>query len=365
MSCYGASQGLVGKFRFGLGIEGKVINPFLFGDGDGDGACSLFRKNSNRKFSSCPCPEVWDNNKKGNSVNIGNRGDTNSFIDKNKLSLYNGKNNKDRLIDKKINFEYTKVVIPFRELTEIKFLNTLLFNLKLKSLYTILYQYNLYSEGINYMLGPQVGINVKESHDLKYYKDLYKHLLDLLEITMSKYNLEVADFIVIHLKEIVLEDAIKTGQISKIKLNKGIVKVGSTKQKFNSQILPLTINDKYFGSLLEASIRLEFLNQIIGKLQEKKIPLSSFSTTSTSTESASDQPTPIMTSTSLDRELEVPSHVGRNREVFNPNNSNDSVIDVDYYNLSNLLANVNFQIKSMPPAPTSPPQGGGRALDNG
>nr|QWO71373.1 DNA polymerase [Termitomyces sp. DKA64] len=342
LSCYGSAPGLGGMFLMGRGVEGKALDLFL------STKCSI--KNSNRKFSSCSGPNVRSN---GNYVNLGNSGDTNSLNDTKKLALalYNGNNNKDRLIDKKINLEYTKIVIPFRELTEIKFLNTLLFNLKLNSLYTILYQYNLYSDNINYMLGPQVGINVQESHDLRYYKDLFIHLLDLLEITMSKYQLEEADFIVIHLKEIVLEGAIKTGQISKIKLNKGIVKVGETKKKFNSQILPLTINEKYFGSLLEGSIRLEFLNQIIAKLQDKKIPLSSFS--STSTDSASDQLISRMTSsstsssTSLDRELEVPSHngVNRDREVFNSNNTNDSVIDVEYNKLSNLLANVYFQIK--------------------
>jgi hypothetical protein len=40
------------------------------------------------------------------------------------------------------------------------------------------------------MLGPQVGIKVKETHNFKYYRNLYEHFLEILEITMDRYNVE-------------------------------------------------------------------------------------------------------------------------------------------------------------------------------
>ena len=59
---------------------------------------------------------------------------------------------------------------------------------------------------------------------------------------MSLYNVGTPDFIIIHLKEIVVDDIIKIGQLSKIDLPKKLINVNET--KFNSNILPLTLNEK-------------------------------------------------------------------------------------------------------------------------
>lgn len=176
----------------------------------------------------------------------------------------------------KINYKFDKVIIPFKELTEIKFLNILLLNLKLDTLYTILFQYTLYENNINFMLGPQVGINVKETHNLEYYRNLYEHLLEKLSIIMESYNVEAPDFITLIMKELVLEETIKKGVISKIEISKGLGKIGEVKRNFNSSILPFTYNEKYFGNLLQGSLKLEFLNKLIDQLEENK--LTSYST---------------------------------------------------------------------------------------
>ena len=126
------------------------------------------------------------------------------------------------------------------------------------------------------MLGPQVGIRVLESHDLNYYKSLFEHLLEKLDITMQRYQVEIPDFIIINLKErrILL-------RLNFLKLNKGIVKVGVTRQIFNSNILPLTLNEKYFGSLLQDQIRLEYLEDLIRYLHKNISPTPSPSTSIT------------------------------------------------------------------------------------
>jgi len=126
------------------------------------------------------------------------------------------------------------------------------------------------------MLGPQVGINVKETHNLEYYRNLYEHLLEKLSIIMESYNVEAPDFITLIMKELVLEETIKKGEISKIEISKGLGKIGEVKRNFNSSILPFTYNEKYFGNLLQGSLKLEFLNKLIDQLEENK--LTSYST---------------------------------------------------------------------------------------
>nr|QWO71369.1 DNA polymerase [Termitomyces sp. T123] len=164
-------------------------------------------------------------------------------------------------------YQLIKVTVPFNELSEIKFIKLLMLNLKLNSLNTILFQYNEYSTFTNLMLGPQVGIVVKETHDIAYYRRLFEHYIEKLEILMSLYMVDTPDFIVIHLKELLVDDSIKIGQMSKIELPKRLITVSETKTKFNNKMLPLTLDEKHFGNLLQDSIKAEYLNKIINYLQ--------------------------------------------------------------------------------------------------
>lgn len=166
--------------------------------------------------------------------------------------------------------------MPLHELTEFEFIKLLQLNLNLDSQYTILFQYTLYERcatgGTYLMLGPQVGISVRETHNFKYYKELYSHYSDLLSAILERYDVRSPDFIVIYLKELILEDTLKitVDPTAKIVLNKGIINVGETKRNFNNNILPLTYNEKYFGSLLQENLRLEYLTKLIIKLNENK-----------------------------------------------------------------------------------------------
>jgi hypothetical protein len=117
------------------------------------------------------------------------------------------------------------------------------------------------------MLGPQVGIVVKKQHNISYYRDLFEYYKERLESLMSIYNVGTPDFIIIHLKEIIVDDKLKIGRLSQIELPKRLINVSETKTKFNSNILPLTLDEKQFGSLLQESLRVEYLNTIINKLQ--------------------------------------------------------------------------------------------------
>jgi len=59
------------------------------------------------------------------------------------------------------------------------------------------------------MLGHQLGIIVKDTHDISYYRTLFEYYLEKLEIVLSSYNVGTPDFIIIHLKEILVGDNIK------------------------------------------------------------------------------------------------------------------------------------------------------------
>jgi len=78
---------------------------------------------------------------------------------------------------------------------------------------------------MNLMLGPQVGIVVKDKHDISFYINLFEFYLVKLEHLMSLYTVGTPDFIVIHLKEILVEDSIKIGQLSKIDLPNSLINV--------------------------------------------------------------------------------------------------------------------------------------------
>jgi DNA polymerase type B, organellar and viral len=165
-------------------------------------------------------------------------------------------------------YQLIKVTVPFNEFTEIRFIQLLMVNLKINSLNTIIFQYNSYSTFTNLMLGPQVGIVVKDNHNISYYRILFEHYIEKLESIMSLYNVGIPDFIFIYFKEILVEDKIKIGQLFQIDLPKKLINVSDTKTKFNSKILPLTLDERNFGYLLQDSIKANYLEKIINNLQE-------------------------------------------------------------------------------------------------
>jgi hypothetical protein len=84
---------------------------------------------------------------------------------------------------------------------------------------------------------------------------------------MSLYTVGTPDFIVIHLKEIQVEDSLKIGQLSKIDLPNRLITAREGKNKLNSNILPLTLEEKHYGFYLQDQIKGEYLNKIIEKLE--------------------------------------------------------------------------------------------------
>jgi hypothetical protein len=132
------------------------------------------------------------------------------------------------------------------------------------SVYTILFQYTGYEKNIQYMDGPQLGINVKNTHNINYYRNIFDYLIERLYLLMERSQIPDLYFIVIYLKELNIEDELKLGQFSDIKINKGVVPICLTKKNnkknfFHPNILPLSLKDKSFGSLLQGELKIEYL----------------------------------------------------------------------------------------------------------
>lgn len=79
---------------------------------------------------------------------------------------------------------------------------------------------------------------------------LHKHLLEILEEYIEDYNycgLDIIQLMVINVKR--LPD-LEVYNINNLKLDKNLVRIGETKRNFNRLILPLTMNDLYYGNKL-------------------------------------------------------------------------------------------------------------------
>ena len=58
--------------------------------------------------------------------------------------------------------------------------------------------------------------------------------------------------------------------MSKIELHKGLVKVKKVKKVFNSNILPYTYNERYFGYLLQGNLRKKYISELVALLEKNK-----------------------------------------------------------------------------------------------
>jgi len=162
-----------------------------------------------------------------------------------------------------------KIIVAFDDLTETKFIETLIFNLSINSDNTILFQYYQYQSFTNLMLGSQVGIVVRDSHDIKYYKSLFEHYQDMLEITLSLYKVESPDFIIIHLTEITVDEHLKLGKL--VKPSTKLVKVTENLTLFKKNILPLTRLEKHYGNLLQGQVKFKYLRDLVSQLEKNNL----------------------------------------------------------------------------------------------
>jgi hypothetical protein len=170
----------------------------------------------------------------------------------------------------------SKITFPFKEQTALTLIKILTLKLKFDSLNSILFQYTAPTTISNLILGPQVGIVFKTQHNLAYYREFCDYYTERLERILSLYNVDTLDFIIRQLKEIEIikkTGHLKIGRLSQIELPQRLINISETKTKFNSNILPLTLEEKQFGFFLQEGIRVEYLNDIIKFLKKNNLLL--------------------------------------------------------------------------------------------
>lgn len=174
------------------------------------------------------------------------------------------------------------VTVPYIELTQIKFLNIFFLNLNLRTINSVIFQYTAYNTNKNYMLGKQVGVVVKDNHDLHHYISLYDHFLETLDLLMDRYHIEIPDFITFRFRTLVLPEDIKVMQnkaynteILRQAAREGrLMSVSKIIKDFNSSILPYTYRDKYFGYFLDGDLRKNYLRELIILVEKNQNPFS-------------------------------------------------------------------------------------------
>jgi len=141
------------------------------------------------------------------------------------------------------------------------FTKLILSNLKIGITYSLLVKIK-YDNSHFGMLGSQIGFKLSSIDYINSIKLLYNDLIKIIQNFMDEYNAEEIELI--QILYIIIRDnpKLKLDNINKIKLNRDFVKIKETKGSFNSKLLPLTVNNNYYGKLLIDDTRISYLDKI-------------------------------------------------------------------------------------------------------
>jgi hypothetical protein len=153
------------------------------------------------------------------------------------------------------------VVISYRDFTLKKLIELLVIQLKMNSRYSLLFKLGL-SGNRFLMIGPQIGVVVKEKHNLNYYEKIHTIITDRIEhyiISNSALESQLETLSILYkeldsLSELEMKN-INLLSLNKEKLNTKIFQKTQTSKIFSSQYLSLTLNTKYYGSLLTSWLK--------------------------------------------------------------------------------------------------------------
>lgn len=84
---------------------------------------------------------------------------------------------------------------------ESTFLEFIQISLNLETNYSILIKLSIENKKF-YMIGSQIGLVIKDSHDLNNYKNIYQLIIDLIESTSDSYGIGTPSSLIIMYKEL-------------------------------------------------------------------------------------------------------------------------------------------------------------------
>ena len=161
----------------------------------------------------------------------------------------------------KNNFKYLH--FSLNDFSSDNFKNMIVNNFKLKTTYSIFIKISSQNNLVFKMCGPQIGLVIKNEHDLIYYEKLHTAIMTRIESTIENYDyIESIDAIEIMYSVLFAQPELKLKNISNLSLNKQLISIKETKRNFNQNLLPLTMDTSYFGLAVSVFERLKYLNLI-------------------------------------------------------------------------------------------------------
>ena len=159
---------------------------------------------------------------------------------------------------------FKNITISYSDFTMERFINYLMEHLHVNSHYSILVKLGFKNNSVFYMSGKQIGIKIANSHDIKYYKDIYNVILYRIELVMEYYDQdEYPVSIMLEYKNLNLSDSLVLPSLKSLNLeNKSIFVKKDLSKIFSKKYLPLTLEPNYYGIRVDGSLKLKYLNQL-------------------------------------------------------------------------------------------------------
>jgi hypothetical protein len=174
----------------------------------------------------------------------------------------------------KSKYKYNYFLFNYNNFNKNYLVEVLMTHLRLNETYSILFKFG-FKGNIFYMSGRQISVILKDFHNVKYYKEIYRILENRFIDLMEQYKIKsLPDSISFMYKILEPLPELALKNIKSVSLNKNIFSIVETNKLFSSKYLPLTTNISYFGVLLEDSIRNKYIKKLIKviSMSNTKIP---------------------------------------------------------------------------------------------
>jgi hypothetical protein len=113
------------------------------------------------------------------------------------------------------------------------------------------------------MAGSQIGLIIKNYHDLDYYGKIFSVISSRIESTISNYDyINSVDSIELMYSVIIPQKELTLKNISSLDIKNQFINLNKLNENFNQNLLPFTIDTSYFGKLVSESERLNYINLI-------------------------------------------------------------------------------------------------------
>lgn len=180
-----------------------------------------------------------------------------------KKRFFSSKNHTDFNLTNKLKYNFQYLHFSLNDFTSNNFKNIIVNKFNFNTTYSIFIKISSQNNLVFKMCGPQIGLVIKNEHDLNYYDKLYTAIMTRIESTIDNYNyIDSIDAIEIMYSVLIPQPELTLKNISNLSLNKQLISIKETKRNFNQNLLPLTLDTSYFGRPVSLPDRLKYINII-------------------------------------------------------------------------------------------------------